>query len=117
MGFTSPNTISGSTIIAGRVAIPVAVLAGVWKLIKSVFPETAKLFVAHILRKIGYLPLELKRIVVRNEVEGNLNRAVKEFGGEGSRFLPHPASLVWVSPSELSADSFFRDGKIIIKLD
>lgn len=109
--------LAGAQMVAGRVAIPVVVLVAIWKLVKSLFPESAKLFVASLLRKIGYLPLELKRVVVRNEVEGNLNRAVKEFGCEGKRLLPHPASLVWVSPSELSPDSFFRDGRIIIRLD
>lgn len=109
--------LAGAQIIAGKVAIPLAVLIALWKLIKSLFPESAKLFVASLLRKIGYLPLELKRVVVRNEVEGNLNRTVKEFGCEGSRLLPHPASLIWVSPSELSPDSFFHDGRIIIRLD
>lgn len=104
-------------IVAGKVAIPVVVLVVLWRLIKSLIPERAKLFIAYLLRKSGYLPLELKRVVVRNEVEGNLNRAVKEFGCEGSRLLPHPASLVWVSPNEFSPDSFFRDGRIIIRLD
>lgn len=108
---------TGAHIVVGRVAIPVMALAALWKLIASVFPEGAKLLVARVLRRIGYLPLELKRIVVRNEVEGNLNRAVREFGCEGSNLLPHPASLVWVSPGEVSPDSFFRDGRVIIKLD
>lgn len=108
---------AGAQIVVGKVAIPVVVLIVLWKLVKSIFPEGAKLFVASLLRKIGYLPLELKRVVVRNEIEGNINRAVREFGCEGSRLLPHPASLVWVSPGELSPDSFFRDGRIIIRLD
>lgn len=108
---------TGAQIVAGKVAIPVAVLVALWQLIKSVLPERAKLIVAYLIRKLGYLPLGLKRLVVRNEVEGNLNRAVKEFGTEGSRLLPHPASLIWVTPSDLSPESFFREGKIIIKLD
>jgi len=109
--------LAGAQIVAGKVAIPVVVLVALWKLLKAVFPERAKLFVASLLRKIGYLPLGLKRVVVCNEVEGNLNRAVKEFGCEGKRLLPHPASLVWVTSGELSPDSFFRDGRIIIRLD
>ena len=107
----------GAQIVAGRVAIPVVALVALWRLVKSVFPEGAKLFLASLLRKIGYLPLELKRVVVRSEVEGNLNRAVKDFGCEGSRLLPHPACLMWVSAGELSPDSFFRDGRIIVRLD
>ena len=107
----------GAHIIVGRVTVPVVALAVLWKVITSVFPDGAKLLVARVLRRAGYLPLELKRIVVGNEVEGNLNRAVKEFGCEGSRLLPHPASVQWVSPGEISADSFFRDGRVIIKLD
>lgn len=108
---------TGAQLVIGKVTIPVIVLIALWKLVKWVFPEGVKLFVASLLRKIGYLPLGLKRVVVRNEVEGNLNTVVKEFGREGSRLLPHPASLVWVSPGELSPDSFFRDGRIIIRLD
>ena len=109
--------LSGAHIVIGKVTIPVVVLIALWKLVKSVFPEQAKLFIAALLRKSGYLPLELKRVVVRNEVEGNLNKAVGEFGCEGSRLLPHPASLTWVSPGDISPDSFFRDGRIIIRLD
>lgn len=104
-------------IIVGKVAIPAVVLIAIWKLLKAVFPERAKLFVASVLRRFGFLPLGLKRVVVRNEVEGNLNRAVREFGCEGKRLLPHPAELVWVTSGELSPDSFFRDGRIIIRLD
>lgn len=108
---------AGAQTAVGKVGIPVGVVILLWQLVKSVFPEGAKLFVAFVLRKIGYLPVQLRRTVVRNEVEGNLNRAVKEFACEGTRLLPHPASVVWVAPSELSPDSFFRDGRIIIKLD
>ena len=107
----------GVQAVVGKVGIPVGVVIALWRLLKSLFPEGMKLFVASVLRKIGYLPVELKRTVVRNEVEGNINRAVKEFGCEGSRLLPHPASVEWVLPGELSPDSFFRDGRIIIKLD
>ena len=108
---------TAAQIIAGRVAIPLVALLALWRLLAWVFPEEAKLFIANVLRKIGYLPLGLRRLVVRNEVEGSLNKAVREFGCEGTRLLPYPASLVWVSPGELSRDSFFRDGRIIIKLD
>lgn len=107
----------GAQAAVGKVGIPVGVVVVLWQLVKSLFPEGAKLFVAFILRKIGHLPVALKRTVIQNEVEGNINRAVKEFGCEGSRLLPHPAAVVWVSPDELSPDSFFRDGRIVIKLD
>lgn len=109
--------LAGAQTAVGKVGIPVGVVIALWQLVKSLFPEGTKLFVASLLRKIGYLPVALKRTVIQNEVEGNINRAVKEFGCEGSRLLPHPASVVWVSPDELSPDSFFRDGRIIIKLD
>lgn len=108
---------TGLLTVVGKIGIPAGVLALLWKLLKSLFPEQAKVFVASVLRKIGHLPVELKRTVIRDEVEGNLNRAVKQFGREGSRLLPHPASVAWVSPGEVSPDSFFRDGRIIIKLD
>jgi hypothetical protein len=107
----------GIQATVGKVGIPIGIVVALWQLVKSLFPEGTKLFVASILRKIGYLPVELKRTVVRNEVEGNINRAVKEFGCEGSRLLPHPASVEWVSTGEISPDSFFRDGRVIIKLD
>lgn len=108
---------TGLLTAVGKGAIPTLVLIVLWELVKSLFPEGAQLFVAFLLRKIRHLPLELKRTAVRNEVEGNLNRAVKQFGREGTRLLPHQASVAWVSPGEVSPDSFFRDGRIIIKLD
>jgi hypothetical protein len=69
----------GVQATVGKVGIPIAVVVGLWRLVKALFPEEAKLFVAFVLRKIGHLPVELKRTVVRNEVEGNINRAVREF--------------------------------------
>ncbi len=92
-------------------------VAGIWKLKQMLFPEAAKLFVAYLLRLIGKLPLNLKRTVVRNEVEGNLTRAIKEFSYGGSAVTPYPPKVIWTSDIDISPDSFFRDGKIIVKLD
>ncbi len=103
--------------VIGKVAIPFGALAGVYKLIQIVFSEEVKLVVASVLRTIGRLPLKLKRLVIGNEIEGNLNKAVKEFGRKGSGLLPYPVKLVWASSGEIAPDSFFRDGRIIIKLD
>lgn len=103
--------------IVGQIAVPTAIVISIWKLIQILFPEAAKLFVAWLLRKIGKLPLNLKRRVVSNEVEGNLTRALKEFGCEGSGFAPYLPKVEWTSDIGISPDSFFRDGKIIVRLD
>ncbi len=103
--------------VIGKVAFPIGALLVFYKLIQILFSEEVKLVVASVLRTIRRLPLKLKRLVIGNEIEGNLNRAVKEFGREGSGLLPYPVKLVWASPGEIAPDSFFRDGKIIIKLD
>ena len=108
---------AGADVVVGNVAVPAAVLYGLWRTVKWLFPERAKLFIASLLRKLGPLPLPLKRVVVRNEVEGNLNGAFQEFGCQGSRLVPYPVSVQWVSLSGLSPDSFFDNGRIIVTLD
>jgi len=104
-------------IIVGKVGIPLGAVWALWQVLKLVTPEGTKLFVASLFRKIWHLPTELKRVTVRNEIEGNLNRAVREFGHEGCRLLPHPVSVEWVSPANASPESFFANGRIIVRLD
>ncbi len=103
--------------VVGKIALPTTIVVGVWKLIQMVFPEAAKLFIAWLLRRIGKLPLNFKRMVVRNEVEGNLTRALKEYGCAGSGFTPHLPKVEWTSDVDITPDSFFRDGKIIVRMD
>lgn len=103
--------------LAGKTTLSLIIAGIIWILFQAVFPEAAKLTIAWLLRKIWRLPLSLRRLVVRNEIEGNLKRAVKVFGREGNGVLPYEPKLVWVSHGDFSQDSFFRDGKIIIKLN
>ena len=101
----------------GVIAIPAAALVGVWQLIQMIFPEATKLFIAWLLRKIGNLPLNQKRRVIRNEVEANLKKALSGFDCGGIRVTPYPPKIEWTSEFNVSSDSCFRDGRIIVRLD
>ena len=103
--------------VAGKTIIPVFTALILYVLSQVVFPEATKLFLAWLLRKLKRLPRVLKQWVIASEIDGNLTRAVKEYGAEGSGMLPYKPKLVWVSAGEVKPTSFRRGRKIIIMLD
>ena len=85
---------------------------GAWK----VLPDPLKRLTAAALRKLPTLPNAWKRRVVKNELEGNLNAALKEFSREGSGFVGHEITIEWLTPSSDARETFFRSGKAFLKL-
>ena len=85
---------------------------GAWKAL----PDPLKRFSAAALRKLPSLPNAWKRRVVKNELEGTLNAALKEFSREGAGFIDHELKIEWLTPDSDARDSFFRSGKAFIKL-
>lgn len=89
----------------------------IFRAIDSLFPDPVKRFIAWVLRRIPNIPTSLQRITMKNEVEGNLNSILKDYGEEGYSVAPYPAELVWLSGQSTTADSFFRKGKVTIVMD
>lgn len=87
-------------------------LQGVWKAL----PDPLKRLTAAALRKLPTLPNAWKRRVVKNELEGNLNAALKEFSREGAGFIDHEVKIEWLTPDSDAKDLFFRSGKAFLKL-
>ena len=87
------------------------------KAIEWLLPDFVKRCFAWVLRKLPCLPRALQRRAMKNEVEGNLNAVLQDFRTEGQGIAPYPARLVWTSGESLSADSFFRQGRVTIILD
>ena len=54
--------------------------------------------------------------MVKNELEGNLNAALKEFSREGAGFIDHEIRIEWLTPDSDARDTFFRSGKAFLKL-
>ena len=85
---------------------------GTWKAL----PDPLKRLTAAALRKLPALPNDWKRRAVKNELEGNLNAALKEFNREGAGFIDHEIRIEWLTPNSDARESFFRSGKSFLKL-
>ena len=88
------------------------VVQGAWKAL----PDPLKRFSAAALRMLPTLPNAWKRRVVKNELEGTLNAALREFNREGAGFVDHEVKIEWLTPSDDVRDTFFRSGKAFLKL-
>ena len=85
---------------------------GAWKAL----PDPLKRLSAAALRKLPTLPNAWKRRVVKNELEGTLNAALREFNREGAGFIDHEVKIEWLTPNSDVRDTFFRSGKAFLKL-
>ena len=101
----------GTTAIAWLAGIYIAA-QGVWKAL----PDPLKRFSAAALRKLPTLPNAWKRRAVKNELEGSLNAALKEFSREGAGFVDHEIKIEWITPGSDARESFFRSGKAYLRL-
>ena len=84
---------------------------GLWQLA----PDFVKQAIAQIIRLVPNAPNYLKRRAIKNEIEGALNRAFKQFSREG--FINHEIVISWLKPGDDARDSFFKSGKAYLKLD
>ena len=97
----------------------VAWLAGIYTLAQGAWktlPDPLKRVSAAALRKLPSLPNAWKRRAVKNELEGELNAALKEFNREGAGFIDHEIKVEWLTPSSEAKDLFFRSGKAYLRL-
>ena len=88
------------------------VVLGAWQTL----PDPLKRLTAAALRKLPALPNDWKRRAVKDELEGNLNAALKEFNREGAGFIDHEIRIEWLTPNSDTRESFFRSGKAFLKL-
>ena len=79
-------------------------------------PDPLKRLSAAALRKLPTLPNAWKRRVVKNELEGSLNAALREFNREGAGFIEHEIKIEWLTPNSDLRETFFRSGKAFLKL-
>ncbi len=85
---------------------------GAWKTL----PDPLKRLSAAALRRLPTLPNAWKRRVVKNELEGSLNAALKEFSREGAGFVEHQIKIEWITPGSDARESFFRSDKAYLRL-
>ena len=71
-----------------------ALAQGAWKAL----PDPLKRLSAAALRKLPTLPNAWKRRAVKNELEGTLNAALREFNREGAGFIDHEVKIEWLTP-------------------
>ena len=101
----------GTTAVAWLAGL-YASAQGIWKAL----PDPLKRLTAASLRKLPTLPNAWKRRAVKNELEGNLNAALKEFNREGAGFVDHEVKIEWLTPDSDARESFFRSDKAFLKL-
>lgn len=85
-------------------------------LIRTVAPDESRIIVSKLIRLIRRVPQQLKQLSVANDVEVNIKRATELMADESGAVAPHPLKIHWVQDEEMTADSFFRDGRVIIKM-
>lgn len=119
IGITVTFIRNPSTDILDLGTPPVAWVAGLYLLARGsweALPDPLKRFSATVLRKLPALPNAWKRTAVKNELEGTLNAALREFNREGAGFIDHEIKIEWLTPDDDVRESFFRSGKAFLKL-
>ena len=119
IGITVTFIRNPSTDILDLGTPPVAWVAGLYLLARGsweALPDPLKRFSAAVLRKLPALPNAWKRTAVKNELEGTLNAALREFNREGAGFIDHEIKIEWLTPDDDVRESFFRSGKAFLKL-
>lgn len=96
----------------GSVALGLWV-AAMW----SAAPNFFKQLIARVIRIAPDVPNQLKRRAIKNEIEGAINGALRQFNREGTGFVDHEVSVSWLRPGEDAREVFFRSGKAYLKLD
>ena len=85
-------------------------------LAKWLFPSPLQLFLGFVGRALPLTSTFKKKFTLKNELEGNLNTALEEFGREGAGFTSHKVKVEWVGKSE-ERHAFFNDDTAVLKLD
>lgn len=80
-------------------------------------PNLLKRLSATALRGVPNLPNSLKRRAVKNELEGEINAAFKDFGKDVEGLIGPEIKITWLSPGEDARERFFSSGKAYLKLD
>ena len=107
-----PNVLDfGKTAILWLVGLYTSA-QGAWQML----PDPLKRVSAAALRKLPTLPNAWKRRAIKNELEGELNAALKEFSREGAGFIHHEIKIEWLTPDSDAKDSFFRSDKAFLRL-
>ena len=98
--------------------LPIVWLSGLYTFAQGAWqtlPDPLKRLSASALRKLPTLPNTWKRRAVKNELEGELNAALKEFNREGAGFIDREVKIEWLTPDSDVKESFFRSGKVFLK--
>ena len=107
----SPQQIAGTAI-----GLPTG-LYSVILIALRLFPNPIKVLTASILRLIPFLTNYWKRRAVKDELEGNLNAALREFSEEGAGFINHEVKVEWLTPDTDARESFFRSDTAFLRLN
>ena len=103
-------------IVGTAIGLPTGV-SGVILVALRLFPNPIKVLTASILRLIPFLTNYWKRRVVKDELEGNLNAALREFSEEGAGFINHEVKVEWLTPDTDARESFFRSDTAFLRLN
>ena len=112
IGESNPDFLALGTSAVVWFAGIYAVAQAAWQAL----PDPLKRLSAAALRKLPTLPNAWKRRVVKNELEGSLNAALREFNREGAGFIEHEIKIEWLTPNSDLRETFFRSGKAFLKL-
>ena len=110
--------------IAEQIQQTVTLLAGsgglisIWTFVLwKAAPDFIKRLIARLIRLAPDVPNHLKRRAIKNEIEGSINKAFKQFNREGAGFVDHEIRISWLKPGDNAREVFFRSGRAYLKLD
>lgn len=90
-------------------------LAIVLLLLYLAFPQNAQIVLSHVGKLVAWAGTGAHRFVVKNQVEGHVNTAMRQFNVESGGAMPHPVKVVWAG-RDVSPESFLEKGRVIVKL-
>ena len=116
VGLIRGANVSSEQVVGTSVVLPTGAFVAIQIAVK-LFPNPIKVLTASILRLIPFLTNYWKRRAVKDELEGNLNAALRDFSDEGAGFINHEIKVEWLTPHSDARDSFFRSDTAFLRLD
>ena len=80
------------------------------------YPEKAQIVAAHIYKIIGFLGAGVQKKAVSSDIEGRCAFLSKKMNLETPGLLPSRVSVEWVEPSTVAAESFVKQGRVIMRM-
>ena len=80
------------------------------------YPEKAQIVASHIYKIIAFLGAGVQKKVVSSDIEGRCASLSKKMNLETPGLLPSRVSVEWIEPGTVEAESFVKNGQVIMRM-